>query len=74
MKGILTCGDSKEALKHDVQGIIVSNHGGRQLGGVQAAVGLVNIFFVSSLLVQKRIIIQTIFKISNKISIITSMT
>ena len=45
VKGILTCGDSKEALKHDVQGIIVCNHGGRQLGGVPAAVGLVNNLF-----------------------------
>ena len=45
VKGILTCGDAKEALKHDVQGIIVSNHGGRQLDGVPAAVGLVYLLF-----------------------------
>ena len=45
VKGILTCGDAKEALKHDVQGIIVSNHGGRQLDGVPAAVGLVSLLF-----------------------------
>ena len=45
VKGILTCGDAKEALKHDVQGIIVSNHGGRQLDGVPVAVGLVYLLF-----------------------------
>ena len=45
VKGILTCGDAKEALMHDVQGIIVSNHGGRQLDGVPAAVDLVYLLF-----------------------------
>ena len=45
VKGILRCDDAKEALKHDVQGIIVSNHGGRQLNGVPAAVGLVYLLF-----------------------------
>ena len=45
MKGILTFEDAKEALKHDVQGIIVSNHGGRQLDGVPAAVGFVYLRF-----------------------------
>ena len=38
LKGILTAEDAKEALKHNVQGIIVSNHGGRQLDGVPATV------------------------------------
>ena len=38
LKGILTAEDAEEALKHDVQGIIVSNHGGRQLDGVPATV------------------------------------
>ena len=46
VKGILTCEDAKEALKHDVQGIIVSNHGGRQLDGVPATVGLVYLSFL----------------------------
>ena len=45
VKGILRCDDAKEALKHDVQGIIVSNHGGRQLNGVPAALGLVYLLF-----------------------------
>ena len=45
VKGILTCDDAKEALKHDVRGIIVSNHGGRQLDGVPAAVGLIYFLF-----------------------------
>ena len=45
VKGILTCEDAKEVLKHDVKGIIVSNHGGRQLDGVPAAVGLVYLLF-----------------------------
>ena len=34
LKGILTAEDAVEAVKHGVQGIIVSNHGGRQLDGV----------------------------------------
>ena len=38
LKGILTAEDALESLKHDVQGIIVSNHGGRQLDGVLATV------------------------------------
>ena len=38
LKGILTAEDAEEALKHNIQGIIVSNHGGRQLDGVQASV------------------------------------
>ena len=45
VKGIITCEDAKEELKHDVQGIIVSSHGGRQLDGVLAAVGLVYLLF-----------------------------
>ena len=38
LKGILTAEDAIEAVKHDVQGLIVSNHGGRQLDGVLATV------------------------------------
>ena len=38
VKGILTAEDAVEAVKHGVQGIIVSNHGGRQLDGVLATV------------------------------------
>lgn len=38
IKGILTAEDAQEALKHNVQGIIVSNHGARQLDGVPATV------------------------------------
>ncbi|XP_057315504.1 uncharacterized protein LOC130656629 isoform X2 [Hydractinia symbiolongicarpus] len=38
LKGILTREDALEALKHDVQGIIVSNHGGRQLDGVPSTI------------------------------------
>lgn len=38
LKGILTAEDVEEALKHDIQGIMVSNHGGRQLDGVPATV------------------------------------
>ena len=36
LKGILTAEDAREAVKHNIQGIIVSNHGGRQLDGVPA--------------------------------------
>ena len=38
LKGILTAEDAEEALRHNIQGIIVSNHGGRQLDGVLATV------------------------------------
>ena len=41
LKGILTAEDALEALKHDIQGISVSNHGGRQLDGVPATVSVV---------------------------------
>lgn len=37
IKGILTGGDARRALDHGVDGVIVSNHGGRQLDGVSAA-------------------------------------
>ena len=33
IKGLQTYEDAKLALKHEIQGIIVSNHGGRQLDG-----------------------------------------
>ena len=39
LKGILDVEDAKEALKHNIQGIIVSNHGGRVLDDVPATVG-----------------------------------
>ena len=38
VKGILTGEDAKLAVQHGVGGIIVSNHGGRQLDGVLATV------------------------------------
>lgn len=38
LKGILTKEDAELAMKHNVQGIVVSNHGGRQLDEVSASV------------------------------------
>ncbi|XP_018876540.1 2-Hydroxyacid oxidase 2 isoform X1 [Gorilla gorilla gorilla] len=38
LKGILTKEDAELAVKHNVQGIIVSNHGGRQLDEVLASI------------------------------------
>ena len=38
LKGILTAEDAELALQHKVDGIIVSNHGGRQLDGAVATV------------------------------------
>lgn len=38
VKGILTAEDARLALEHGVDGIVVSNHGGRQLDGVAAGV------------------------------------
>ena len=40
LKGILRPDEAREALKHDIQGIMVSNHGGRQLDTVPATVRL----------------------------------
>lgn len=41
LKGILTKEDAELAVKHNVHGIIVSNHGGRQLDDVPASVSRV---------------------------------
>lgn len=38
LKGILTAEDALLAIKHGVEGIIVSNHGGRQLDSVPASI------------------------------------
>jgi (S)-2-hydroxy-acid oxidase len=38
VKGVLRGEDAKEALKHGVKGILVSNHGARQLDGVPATI------------------------------------
>jgi isopentenyl diphosphate isomerase/L-lactate dehydrogenase-like FMN-dependent dehydrogenase len=38
LKGILTAEDARLAVEHGVQGIVVSNHGGRQLDGAPATV------------------------------------
>ena len=38
VKGILTPEDARLAVQHGAKGILVSNHGGRQLDGVSAAV------------------------------------
>jgi isopentenyl diphosphate isomerase/L-lactate dehydrogenase-like FMN-dependent dehydrogenase len=38
VKGILTAEDARIALEHGVDGIVVSNHGGRQLDGIAAGI------------------------------------
>lgn len=38
LKGILHAADAQKALDHGVDGLIVSNHGGRQIGGSIAAI------------------------------------
>jgi isopentenyl diphosphate isomerase/L-lactate dehydrogenase-like FMN-dependent dehydrogenase len=38
LKGILTAEDARRAVEHGAAGIIVSNHGGRQLDGVAATI------------------------------------
>ena len=40
VKGILTADDARKAVEHGVDGIIVSNHGGRQLDCVPATVSV----------------------------------
>src|SRR5204862_653569 len=37
VKGVLTAEDGQEALQHGVDGVVVSNHGGRQVDGAVAA-------------------------------------
>ena len=37
VKGVLTADDAREALRHGVDGVVVSNHGGRQVDGSVAA-------------------------------------
>lgn len=37
LKGVLSAGDARRAVEHGVDGIIVSNHGGRQLDGAPAS-------------------------------------
>ncbi|XP_072043293.1 2-Hydroxyacid oxidase 1-like [Amphiura filiformis] len=41
-KGILTAEDAREAVKHGVSGILVSNHGGRGLDGVPATIDVLS--------------------------------
>jgi len=38
LKGVLTVADAKKAVEHGVDGLVVSNHGGRQLDGARASV------------------------------------
>ncbi|KAJ7315657.1 Hydroxyacid oxidase 1 [Desmophyllum pertusum] len=38
VKGILTAEDARLAVQHGAKGILVSNHGGRQLDGVPATI------------------------------------
>jgi L-lactate dehydrogenase (cytochrome) len=38
LKGVLTVADAKKAVEYGVDGLVVSNHGGRQLDGTRASV------------------------------------
>ncbi len=38
IKGVLDAADAKDAVKAGVQGLVVSNHGGRQLDGVRSSI------------------------------------
>ena len=49
IKGILSREDALESIKHDIQGIIVSNHGGRQLDGVPSTVNTFLHLFLRSI-------------------------
>ena len=60
LKGVLTAEDAREALNHDVQGIIVSNHGARQLDGVLATVSEFCLFlFLFVLLTRLTVVIYS---------------
>ena len=43
VKGITTPEDARLAVQHGAQGILVSNHGGRQLDGLPATVCVINV-------------------------------
>lgn len=43
VKGISTPEDARLAVQHGAQGIVVSNHGGRQLDGLPATVCVINV-------------------------------
>ena len=38
LKGVMTVADARKALEHGVDGVVVSNHGGRQLDGTRATI------------------------------------
>jgi len=38
LKGVMTVADARKALEHGVDGLVVSNHGGRQLDGTRATI------------------------------------
>eukprot|EP00057_Strongylocentrotus_purpuratus_P014110 XP_011668584.1 PREDICTED: hydroxyacid oxidase 1 isoform X2 [Strongylocentrotus purpuratus] len=42
IKGILTAADAREAVSRGVAGVVVSNHGGRQLDGVPASIDVLD--------------------------------
>ena len=41
VKGVMSCHDAEESIKHGAAAIIVSNHGGRQLDSVPATIDVV---------------------------------
>ena len=49
LKGILRPEDAREALKHNIQGILVSNHGGRYSDSIPATVSCPPDLFIFSL-------------------------
>lgn len=55
LKGVLRREDVEEALQHNIQGIIVSNHGARQLDGVPATVSIYACFMYSSSIIKEYI-------------------
>jgi len=50
LKGILTAEDARLAVQHRAQDILVSDHGGRQLDGVQATVCVISVMCPNFLL------------------------
>lgn len=51
VKGILTAEDARLAVQHGAEGIMVSNHGGRQLDSVQASVCVLIVKLSQSLVI-----------------------
>ena len=61
VKGILSPEDAKLAAQHRVAAIQVSNHGGRQLDGVQATVRIIYTYFAKLFIYFAKVVADGLF-------------